>query len=51
MPKTGDKCTETGKYASDCGSLWTVQMHRVGDQFPPCPHCRKPVNYSYVGPK
>jgi hypothetical protein len=49
MPSTGDKCILEGKYASDCGPQWTIYMHSVGNEFPPCPHCHEPVNYTYVG--
>jgi hypothetical protein len=45
MPRTGDKCTSIGKYKSDCGH-WTVDMKKVGDEFPPCPHCHRAVNYT-----
>ena len=48
MPETGDKATATGKYASDCGSQWTITIHAVGDEFPPCPHCHKSVHYTKV---
>jgi len=50
MPETGDHCTQVGTYASDCGPQWIVHMRRIGDEFPPCPHCHLPVNYRYVGP-
>lgn len=50
MPRTGNKATQVGRYASDCGPQWTVDMHRVGNEFPPCPHCHRAVNYTYVGP-
>ena len=48
MPNTGDKATATGKYASDCGPQWTITIHAVGDEFPPCPHCHKSVHYTKV---
>jgi hypothetical protein len=48
MPNTGDKATATGKYASDCGPQWTITIHAVGNEFPPCPHCHKPVHYTKV---
>lgn len=48
MPNTGDKATETVTYASDCGSQWTITIHAVGNEFPPCPHCHKSVHYTKV---
>jgi hypothetical protein len=49
MPKTGDKCTQIGRYASYCGPEWIVHVRRLGAEFPPCGHCDRPVNYRYVG--
>jgi hypothetical protein len=49
MPRTGDHCTVAGQYRGDCtepgcGQVWTVTM-KVGDEFPPCPHKHRAVNY------
>ena len=49
VPRTGQRATSPGTYASDCGSQWTVHMKQVGDEFPPCPHCRRAVYYKKVG--
>jgi hypothetical protein len=50
MPRTGDKFTLVGRYASDCGPQWTIDMRTLNTEFPPCPHCHRQVNYTYVGP-
>jgi len=47
MPRTGEFAPQTGKYASDCGPEWTVRM-RVGEELPPCPHCHRAVNYTFL---
>ena len=49
MPRTGQRATSPGTYASDCGPEWTIHMNQVGDEFPPCPHCRRAVYYKKVG--
>jgi hypothetical protein len=50
MPKTGDRCTQIGRYASECGPQWIVHVRHVGSEFPRCAHCDRPVHYRYVAP-
>jgi hypothetical protein len=34
-------------YRSACAH-WTVQMKNLGDEFPPCPNCRRAISHTKI---
>jgi len=48
MPHTGDKCPTTGRWQGD-DEHHTIEHMKAGDTFPPCSHCHRSVNYTFLG--
>ena len=46
MPKTSEKCQQSGIYKGSCGCK-QIALSK-GDTFPPCGSCKKAVNYTLV---
>jgi hypothetical protein len=46
MPRTSEKCMQSGIYQGDCGCK-QIALSK-GDTFPPCHSCHKAVNYRLV---
>lgn len=47
MPSTSQKCTESGVYRSDCNCKEQITISR-NETLPPCPKCKKAVNWTLV---
>lgn len=48
MPHTGQKCPQSGIWASDCHSK-QIALSR-GDTFPPCGGCHRAANWTLIRP-
>lgn len=48
MPKSSEKAPQTGHYKPDCNG---PNIHiEAGKTLPPCDHCHRQVNWTYIGP-
>ena len=47
MAKTGEKNKIAGIYQGDCKDKEKITMP-LGHEFPPCPKCRRSVNWTLV---
>lgn len=47
MPSTSQKCTESGVYRSDCNCKEQITISR-NETLPPCPKCKRAVNWTLV---
>lgn len=49
MPKTGEKCDRSGIYRGDDAHREEIALSN-NETFPPCPNCRRPVNWTLIRP-
>lgn len=49
MPRTGEKCHQSGIYRSDCQDRTEIALSN-GETFPPCRNCRRAVTWTLVRP-
>lgn len=49
MVSTGETCHEPGVYRTDCSDRALVPIGQ-GDRFPPCPDCRRAVEWALILP-
>jgi hypothetical protein len=46
-PRSGDLARVTGTYAASCDCRSVLDVSRC-DEFPPCPHCVRPVDWTLL---